>query len=178
VTNKEFRLQAMWAREIGVELVKRRIEGLARRDTKERERVQIYFARADEATRKVLSDGLHRLLKAMQELEPEKIVRYDSETSRKLSCAVRPDSGENHAAVCKPDSEKRVIAIYSAYCDSSFGRLWGTCKVKTIVHECTHFTDTFIRKTGSMQTRNPGRGYGLRIIPTRRLKTPTVLLDI
>lgn len=168
----------MWAREIGVELVKRRIEGLARRDTKERERVQIYFARADEATRKVLSDGLHRLLKAMQELEPEKIVRYDSETSRKLSCAVRPDSGENHAAVCKPDSEKRVIAIYSAYCDSSFGRLWGTCKVKTIVHECTHFTDTFIRKTGSMQTRNPGRGYGLRIIPTRRLKTPTVLLDI
>ncbi|WP_429334583.1 M35 family metallo-endopeptidase [Paraburkholderia sp. 35.1] len=67
----------------------------------------------------------------------------DSETNRHLSCAVTPDSGANHAAVCKPDSEKRVIAIYSKFCESPFAQLWGICKVKTIIHECTHFTDTF-----------------------------------
>ncbi|WP_429574290.1 M35 family metallo-endopeptidase [Paraburkholderia sp. UCT70] len=79
----------------------------------------------------------------MQQLVPEKIVRFDSETNRMLSCAPKPDSGRNHAAVCKPDSEKRVIAIYSAFCSSPFGQLWKPCKIKTIIHECTHFTDTF-----------------------------------
>ncbi|WP_231337588.1 M35 family metallo-endopeptidase [Paraburkholderia sprentiae] len=79
----------------------------------------------------------------MQQLVPEKIVRFDSKTSRKLSCVVNPDSGVNHAAVCKPDSEKRVIALYSRYCESPFGLLHGTCKIKTVIHECTHFTDTF-----------------------------------
>ncbi|WP_262421713.1 M35 family metallo-endopeptidase [Paraburkholderia sp. UCT31] len=60
-----------------------------------------------------------------------------------LSCVPKPDSGKNHAAVCKPDSEKRVIAICSAFCSSPFGQLWKPCKIKTIIHECTHFTDTF-----------------------------------
>ncbi|NML32550.1 M35 family metallo-endopeptidase [Paraburkholderia antibiotica] len=143
MTNKEFRKEAMRARDIGVELIKRRIEGLARWDEKEHERVSNFFGRADDATKKVLSDGLPRLLAAMQQLVPEKIVRWDSATNRMLSCVPPLDKGTNHAAVCKPDSEKRVIAIYSAYCESPFGFLRGTCKIKTIIHECTHFTDTF-----------------------------------
>ncbi|NVH77154.1 hypothetical protein FSB08_32725 [Paraburkholderia sp. JPY432] len=143
MSNKEFRQEFMRARDIGAELIKRRIEGLARWDLKEQDRVKFYFARADESTRTVLSHGLPRLLTAMRELVPEKIVRFDSETNRKLSCAVRPDTGDNQAVVCKPDSEKRVIAVYSKFCSSPFGQLWSTCKIKTIIHECTHFTDTF-----------------------------------
>jgi hypothetical protein len=146
MSNGEFRKEVMRARDIGVELVKRRIEGLTRWDMKEQERVKTFFGRADESTRKVLADGLPRLRAAMQELVPEKIVRFDSETNRKLTCAVKPDTGENHAAVCKPDSEKRVIAIYSKFCSASFGRLDGGCKIKTLIHECTHFTDTFDSK--------------------------------
>ncbi|EDZ99907.1 conserved hypothetical protein [Burkholderia sp. H160] len=143
MSNYEFRKEVMRARDIGVELIKRRIEGPARWDVKEQDRVKFFFARADESTKRLLSDGLPRLLVAMQELVPEKIVRFDSETNRKLTCAVKPDTGANHAVVCKPDSEKRVIAIYSQFCSSPFGQLWGTCKIKTIIHECTHFTDTF-----------------------------------
>ncbi|NUY30110.1 hypothetical protein F0160_06200 [Paraburkholderia sp. JPY303] len=143
MTNKEFRRQAMRARDIGVELIKKRIAGLARWDTREQDRVTTFFASADVHAKKVLCEGLPRLLAAMQELEPEKIVRWDSEINRYLSCAITPDSGVNHAAVCKPDSEKRVIAIYSKFCGSPFAQLWGICKVKTIIHECTHFTDTF-----------------------------------
>ncbi|MGF6959819.1 M35 family metallo-endopeptidase [Paraburkholderia youngii] len=141
--NKEFRNEVMRARDIGAELIKRRIEGLARWDEKEQERVKTFFARADETTKMVLSAGLPRLLAAMEQLAPEKIVRFDSDTNRMLSCVSKPDSGKNHAAVCKPDSENRVIAIYSAFCSSPFGQLWKPCKIKTIIHECTHFTDTF-----------------------------------
>ncbi|MGF6298898.1 MULTISPECIES: hypothetical protein [Paraburkholderia] len=72
MTNKEFRRQAMQARDIGVELIKRRIEGLARWDMKEQDRVTTFFASADVHTKRVLSEGLPRLLAAMQQLEPEK----------------------------------------------------------------------------------------------------------
>ncbi|MGF6936036.1 hypothetical protein OKW41_005198 [Paraburkholderia sp. UCT70] len=52
MSNKEFRKEAMRARDIGMELVKRRIEGLARWDKKEQERVTTFFARADDATKR------------------------------------------------------------------------------------------------------------------------------
>ncbi|MGF6968099.1 hypothetical protein OKW43_005127 [Paraburkholderia sp. WC7.3g] len=143
ISNREFRKEVMRARDIGVELVKRRIEGLARWDSKEQDRVQTFFARADEPTRTVLSDGLPRLLAAMQELVPEKIIRWDSETGKALSCDLKPSSKSTQAAVCKPDSEKRIIVIHEAFCASPFGRLAIGCKIKTIIHECSHFTDTF-----------------------------------
>ncbi|WP_269765245.1 M35 family metallo-endopeptidase [Burkholderia ubonensis] len=54
-----------------------------------------------------------------------------------------PDSGNNHAAVCKPDSEKRVIAIYSKFCTDSDGELYHASKVKVLIHECTHYIDKF-----------------------------------
>ncbi|MCC8392710.1 hypothetical protein LJ656_08930 [Paraburkholderia sp. MMS20-SJTR3] len=60
-----------------------------------------------------------------------------------MSCSLRPSKPETQASVCKPDSEKRIIAIHSAFCGSPFGKLDDACKVKTIIHECTHFNDTF-----------------------------------
>ncbi|WP_347879193.1 M35 family metallo-endopeptidase [Burkholderia sp. BCC0097] len=45
--------------------------------------------------------------------------------------------------MCKPDSEKRIIAIYSKFCTISNGDLWTASKVKTLIHECTHYVDTF-----------------------------------
>ncbi|MDP9585271.1 UNVERIFIED_ORG: hypothetical protein J2791_004586 [Burkholderia contaminans] len=54
-----------------------------------------------------------------------------------------PTVAKNRAAVCKPDSDKRVIAIYSAFCGDPFGDLRRETQIKTLIHECTHFTDTF-----------------------------------
>ncbi|APA86921.1 hypothetical protein BJG93_04960 [Paraburkholderia sprentiae WSM5005] len=143
MSNKEFRNDVMRARDAGVSLIRDRIAAVARWDVKERDRAEIYFARADDEIRSTLAAGLPRLLTAMQELVPEKIVRWDSELSRSLTCSVAPDSGVNHAAVCKPDSEKRVIAIYSKFCSISQGELFHECKIKTLIHECTHYRDTF-----------------------------------
>jgi len=114
MSNKEFRQLIMKARDAGISLIKERIAAVARWDAKEQDRAKTYFARADEEVRSTLAAGLPRLLAAMQELVPEKIVRWDSERSRNLTCSVVPDNDTYHAAMCKPDSEKRVIAIYSA----------------------------------------------------------------
>lgn len=143
MTNQEFRQTIMKVRDAAVVLVKERIAAVARWDIQERNRATIYFGRADEEIRGTLAVGLPRLLAALQELVPEKIVRWDDSMNRNLTCSVVPDNGQNRAGVCKPDSEKRVIAIYSAFCSDSNGELWHGAKVKTIVHECTHYADTF-----------------------------------
>lgn len=144
MTNKEFRKEVMRARDIGVELVKRRMKAVALWDEKEQERAQSYFGRADMEIRNTLGAGLPRLLRSMQELVPEKIIRWDSKTGKALSCVrLTPVSPHVQAEVCKPDSQRRIIVIHEAYCGSPFGHLSGNCKIKTIIHECTHFTDTF-----------------------------------
>lgn len=143
MTNQEFRQTIMKVRDAAVVLVKERIAAVARWDIQERNRATIYFGRADEEIRSTLAAGLPRLLAALQELVPEKIVRWDDSMNRNLTCSVVPDNDQNRAGVCKPDSEKRVIAIYSAFCSDSNGELWHGAKVKTIVHECTHYADTF-----------------------------------
>ncbi|RKF41364.1 M35 family metallo-endopeptidase [Paraburkholderia fungorum] len=143
MTNQEFRKIIMKVRDSAVVLVKERIAELSKWDTRERARAAYYFGRADEEIRSTLAAGLPRLLSALQELVPEKIVRWDDALNKNLTCAVVPDSGQNRAGVCKPDSEKRVIAIYSSFCTDSNGELWRGAKVKTLIHECTHYTDTF-----------------------------------
>ncbi|MCA8093193.1 hypothetical protein LGM65_20265 [Burkholderia anthina] len=113
------------------------------RDYVERARAHLYFGRADNDIRATLAIGLPKLLNAMQELVPEKIVRWDDTMNKQLTCGVIPDSGSNTAGICKPDSEKRIIAIYSKFCTISNGDLWTAAKVKTLIHECTHYIDTF-----------------------------------
>lgn len=143
MSNKQFADIVVRARDAGITLIKDRIAAITRWDTSEQDRAKTYFGRADEGIRSTLSAGLPRLLKAMQELVPEKIVRWDSDLNRHLSCALVPDTGSNHAAVCRPDSHKRVVAIYSKFCTDSNGELFHAAKVKVLIHECTHYTDTF-----------------------------------
>ncbi|WP_232434933.1 M35 family metallo-endopeptidase [Burkholderia ubonensis] len=143
MTNKQFADVVLRARDAAVTLIKDRIAAVARWDRNEQDRARTYFGRADEEIRRIMVVGLPRLLRAMQELVPDKIVRWDDERNRNLSCSVIPDSGNNHAAVCKPDSEKRVIAIYSKFCTDSDGELYHASKVKVLIHEYTHYIDTF-----------------------------------
>ncbi len=143
MTNKEFRRIIMRVRDAAVTLVKDRLAAQLKWDVKERERAIYYFGRADEEIKTILATGLPKLLLALQELVPEKIVRWDDALNKHLSCAITSDIGQNRASVCKPDSVKRVIAIYSSFCTDPDGKLWTTSKVKTLIHECTHYTDTF-----------------------------------
>src|ERR1700710_1399092 len=143
MTNREFRQVIMKVRDAAVTLVKERLAALSKWDVQERERAVYYFGRSDEQIRSTLATNLPKLLSALQELVPEKIVRWDDALNKSLSCSLTVDGGQNRASVCKPDSAKRLIAIYSAFCTDSNGELFHGAKVKTLIHECTHYTDTF-----------------------------------
>lgn len=143
MSNKEFRALIMRLRDTAAILIKERISDVGRWDAPAQARAKFWFGRADDALRAKLSRGLPKLLAAMQELMPEKIIRWDQQKGRNITCAVAPDSGNNDAAVCKPDSAQRVIAIYPHFCTVDDVYVAGNCKLKILIHECTHYVDTF-----------------------------------
>ncbi|WP_246637220.1 M35 family metallo-endopeptidase [Burkholderia catarinensis] len=58
--------------------------------------------------------------------------------------------------MCKPDSQKRIIAIYSSFCSDPFGELYHEAQIKVLIHECTHFTDTFDSVDAGYGDSEPG----------------------
>jgi len=143
MTNAEFRRLIERLRAAAVSLIRERIADVSRWDKPAKERAARWFGRADDVLRGKLANGLPRLASAMQELNPVNVIRWDQQTNRGLTCAMVPDSGTTDAAVCKPDSEKRYIAIYPHFCTLPDVYVSGNCKLKTIIHECTHYVDTF-----------------------------------
>jgi hypothetical protein len=143
MTNAEFRRLIERLRNTAVILVRERITDVSRWDQSAKDRAKRWFGRSDDALREKLASCLPRLASAMEELNPVNIIRWDQQTNRGLTCAVVPDSGTTDAAVCKPDSKRRYIAIYPHFCTLPDVYVSGNCKLKTIIHECTHYIDTF-----------------------------------
>ncbi|HDR9507808.1 hypothetical protein C5615_15240 [Burkholderia cepacia] len=143
MSNKASRKLIVRLRDAAISLIQDRIHGIAHWDQGEQERVQTWFGRSDEAIRHHLRTGLPKLLRVMQELKPENVIRWDEQKQRNITCTVFPDNGIADAAVCKPDSDKRIIAIYPHFCTLPDARLSSNCKLKVLIHECTHYVDTF-----------------------------------
>ncbi|WP_250500963.1 M35 family metallo-endopeptidase [Caballeronia sp. GAWG1-5s-s] len=158
MTNAQFRGLMMNLRDIAVNKIDERCVSLTRNWSKEKERVYTWFGQTDEGLRRALIAGLPRLKAAMLELTPGKILRYDDERAKTMSCVPVTDNGNNDASVCKPDSSKRIICLYSHFCTTAAARLDGENKLKNLIHECTHFTDTF----DSVDTAY-GYGHALQI---------------
>ena len=143
LTNAQFRALIMKLRDIAVKMIDDRYIALARYWTGEQERVKTWFGKADDETRQVLLRGLPKLKTAMLELRTENMIRYDDEKGKTLTCTPVTDSGLNDASVCKPDSSKRLIYFYSHFCTLPAADLKTICKLKVIIHECSHYVDTF-----------------------------------
>ncbi|MCG5071981.1 M35 family metallo-endopeptidase [Paraburkholderia tagetis] len=143
MSNKEFRNSIIKSRDEAVILIQSRIAALARWDASEQARAKKWLGRSDSTTRSILTAGLPKLLDVMRNLKPENIIRWDQQKQRNITCTIFPDNGATDAAVCKPDTEKRIIAIYPHFCTSPRSQLWHGCQVLTLIHECTHFTDVF-----------------------------------
>ncbi|MCE4574116.1 M35 family metallo-endopeptidase [Caballeronia sp. CLC5] len=143
MTNAQFRGLMMKLRDIAVTMIDERCALLSQNWRSERERVKTWFGSDDEQVRQVLLSGLPRLKIAMLELTPDKFLRYDDEKARTLSCVPLVDNRNNDASVCKPDSERRIISFYSHFCTTAAAKLDNENKLKKLIHECTHFTDTF-----------------------------------
>ncbi|VWD30309.1 MULTISPECIES: M35 family metallo-endopeptidase [Burkholderia] len=143
MSNKTFRASIARLRDMAIPLIQDRVAGLGRWDEAEQLRVRKWFGRSDKMTRDTLRVGMPKLLDVMQSLKPENVIRWDRQKQRNITCTVFPDNGHTDAAVCKPDSEKRIIAIYSHFCTSPPAQRWRGCQLLTLIHECTHFTDVF-----------------------------------
>lgn len=143
MTNKEFRESIIKSRDDAALLIQKRIDAVAKWDQNEQARTKKWFGRSDEPTRTAMQRGLPKLLQAMQELKPENVIRWDEQKQRNITCAIVPDNGSTDAAVCKPDSNRRIIAIYQHFCTSPRDHFWRGCQVLTLIHECTHYTDVF-----------------------------------
>ncbi|WP_439891585.1 M35 family metallo-endopeptidase [Ralstonia sp. 25C] len=157
-SNAEFRKLVMKLRGAAVILINDRIADVARWDNAAKERAEFWFGRADDALRLKLRDGLPKLASSMKELVPENIIRWDEQEQRNITCSVVPDSGMNDAAVCKPDSARRIIAIYSHFCTLDDVFVADKCKLKALIHECSHYVDTF-----NSDDVVYGHGHGLSI---------------
>ncbi|WP_322062273.1 M35 family metallo-endopeptidase [Paraburkholderia sp. J63] len=143
MSNKAFRDSIIKSRDEASALIQTRMAALERWESGEQMRAKRWLGRADTTTRSVLQVGLPRLLQVMKELKPENIIRWDQQQKRNITCTIFPDNGATDAADCKPDTAKRIIAIYPHFCTSPRSQLWHGCQVLTLIHECTHFTDVF-----------------------------------
>jgi peptidyl-Lys metalloendopeptidase len=145
MTNKEFRDMAerliSWANI----LLNRRLEDLRRNDIKTRERMRKWFGRSDDATRIYLLDGFSKVSAVMSELKPTHLIRSGSDEDRALGCAPNVSNLDGEAAhVCSPNIQNRRIAIDLQFCNVLTDyREFQDSRVSTLIHEVTHFVDTF-----------------------------------
>jgi hypothetical protein len=158
MTNPQFRRLMMQLRDIALRLISDRIIALSTMWPSEQKRMQQWLGRSDLESKAILQAGLLRLSTVMKELKPENLMRYDDERQRTLSCVPAVDDGSTDASVCKPDSAKRIIAFYPHICTEFHAKLSSPCKLKALIHECTHFTDVF-----DSEDTMYGNGRGLEI---------------
>ncbi|WP_423919755.1 M35 family metallo-endopeptidase [Caballeronia sp.] len=145
MTDAEFRKSVLKLTVDANATVQRRLTELTRWAPIDRERVQTWFGTNDEATRASLIQGLGRLSKVLVGLAPKNFIRSSPDTDLATGCTpnLKNLSGEV-AHVCAPDTATHTISISPNFCqlpDRSAGRL--DSKQLTIVHEASHFHDTF-----------------------------------
>ena len=169
MSNAQFRALIERSRDAAVRMIQDRINRLEKWDAGEQARARRWFGRCDDQTRTTLQRGMPKLLDAMQKLKPENVIRWDQQKQRNITCSVFPDNGYTEASVCKPDSVRRIVAIYPHFCTSPNMQLWRECQVLTLIHECTHFSDVF-DSTDDMYGVNVGLTFWAQSNPEKAIR--------
>jgi hypothetical protein len=151
MTNKEFAILALELRDMAVDYItKKRLPELERWDEEAQARARTWFGIADQSMREHLRKGLAACVRVLQGLEAKNFVRFTA--GGKLVTCVLDNGFGTVAAVCKPDTATHTIAIALPFCEfeSDNKTIFGTDKVRdgdsrllTLIHEVTHFDDTF-----------------------------------
>ncbi|QFZ81692.1 hypothetical protein GFK26_02310 [Variovorax paradoxus] len=151
MTNKQFATATLKLRDLAVSYItKQRLPELERWDKEAQARVATWFGIADQGTREHLQKGLAACVRVLQGLGAKNFVRFTA-GGKLLTCVL--DNGVGTvAAVCKPDVATHTIAIALPFCEFTYDHrvVFGTDKVfdgdsrlLTLIHEVTHFDDTF-----------------------------------
>lgn len=150
-TNKEFVISTLKLRDMAVDYItKQRLPELERWDKEAQALVMTWFGIADQSIREHLRKGLVECVRVLRSLEAKNFVRFTAHG--KLATCVLNDGFGTAAAVCKPDTATHTIAIALPFCEFTYDNrvIFGTNKVLdgdsrllTLIHEVTHFDDTF-----------------------------------
>ena len=152
MTNREFCLLMMKLRDTAVNLIERdRLPELERWDKVAQARVNEWFGVVDGPIRKHLQSGLAACKHVPEGLTCANFIRYSEANKRNLGCIFPSDAPGTVAAVCKPDTATHTIAIALDFCELPEDRIVfgtnvirdGDSKLLTLIHEVTHFEDTF-----------------------------------
>ncbi|SAK85559.1 peptidase M35 [Caballeronia catudaia] len=144
MSNAAFRKKVLRLRDDAAVIVDQRIRELAAWSQSAQARMKLWIGNTDDLTRADLIQKLRALLIVMEGLEPKNFIRPDPENERVLGCVPSSDTRGEVAHVCGPDTATHTIAITRNFCDlpeTTAGTL--SSMQLTIVHECTHFYDTF-----------------------------------
>ncbi|RQS02802.1 hypothetical protein DIE07_33640 [Burkholderia sp. Bp9002] len=145
MTDAEFRKLVLGLRDEAVVIVRQRIAELVRWTPDIQARVVEWFGSSGSTIRTRLILGLEALVTVMSNLTGKNFVRPGSDADLATGCLPNMKSLDGEVAhVCRPDTATHTIAININFCslpDRSASNL--SSKQLTIVHECSHFMDTF-----------------------------------
>ena len=144
MTDAEFRRMVLTLRDRAVQMIDVRLVDLRKWGAVERQRVATWFGSSDETIRQRLTVGLARVSRVMRDLKPGNFVRQSEELDRYLGCTPNnkdPDGAVAH--VCTPDTATHTICIHENFCGMRPISSAKDSMLSTLIHECTHFADTF-----------------------------------
>lgn len=150
MTNKEFAALALKVRDMAVDCITtKRLPQLERWDKEAQALVRTWFAVADQRTREHLQKGLAACVRVLRSLEARNFVRF-LEGGKLATCVMGSALGTD-AAACKQDTATHTIAIGLPFCGYSINQLNfdtgeavdGNSQLLVLIHEVTHFDDTF-----------------------------------
>ncbi|MFM0323982.1 M35 family metallo-endopeptidase [Caballeronia glebae] len=147
MTNRQFRTMVLKCRDNAVELVQERLKDLKRWSISDRDRVETWFGKSDDATRAKLTNGLSAIARVLQSLTEDNFVRWDSTRSMHIGCVPNASNAVGAVAeVCAPDTATHTIAIREAFCETREFSWNKDSMVSTLIHEASHFEDTMATK--------------------------------
>ena len=130
-------------RDRAVELIaKKRLPELQRWTNADQARVAQWFGDAHQSTRQYLQNGLSACERVLRGLDCKNFVRYSAAAMKNVGCVIDNPVGVV-AAVCKPDTQSHTIAINIEFCGFRATAANLDSKLSTLIHEVTHFNDTF-----------------------------------
>ncbi|MDM0075663.1 M35 family metallo-endopeptidase [Variovorax sp. J2P1-59] len=143
MTNKEFCTMMLDLRDKAVSLIsKKRLPELRRWGEVDQARVREWFGVADLSIRDYLRNGLSACESVLKGLDCRNFIRLTS-SGKLLSCVIPSHGQETVAMVCKPDVETHTIAFNTSFCEIRSTSSSLDSKLSTLIHEVTHFNDTF-----------------------------------
>lgn len=143
MTNRQFCEKMLELRDKAILLIaEKRLPELTRWNANDMSRVEEWFGVADQSMREYLQKGLASCESVLRGMNCKNFIRLTPE-GKGLRCIVPPYDNETVAMVCKPDLATRTIAINVPFCDLRDLSATHDSQLSTLIHEVTHFDDTF-----------------------------------